>query len=350
MANEILPLRRTKDDRLKRLKGVKDGRPRPVIPVGNQVQRVGPTIDRSLSNILDRDDIKLADDPSALAPERALVLEVIGSPGVFVNAAAKIGLEWLAEDVTTLRGVRSYFDPSTGDEDDDEEDETPEGDGDLTDGDFDFLLDDDVASTDETGGALYLGMPTKATFEALRRLWETYKAKKPAPDGFGDWWKLFGLLHEIRSWGPQDRIGEAALRRLKEERARQQGDDLRVEVDLWYRGDAAQRDRAVIGFRAVVKEAKRLNLGRAASGRHPLPCSARAPAGLRPRRDRGAHGAACAGRRHHGDPAAERLPLYNRRALAVRDGGCGGRRRSADARINRCAPRRLAGREPRQAP
>ncbi len=256
MANEILPLRRTKDDKLKRLKGPKDGRPRPVVPVGTQIQRIGPTIDRSLSNILDRDDIELAEDPSALAPERALVLEVIGSPGVFVNAAAKIGLEWLAEDVTTLHGVRSYFDSSTGDEDDEneDEDETPATDGELTEDDFDFLLGEEVAPGDEVGGALYLGMPTKATFEALRGLWDKYKAGKKAPDGFGDWWKLFGLLHEMRPWGPQDRIGEATLRRLRDERVQQEGDDLRVEVDLWYRGDAAHRGRAVSEFRSAVEE------------------------------------------------------------------------------------------------
>lgn len=254
MANEILPLGRTKDDKLKRLKGPKDGRPRPVVPVGTQVQRIGPAVDRSLSNILDRDDIELAEDPSALAPERALVLEVIGSPGVFVNAAAKIGLEWLAEDVTTLRGVRSYFDPSTGDDGDDDEEETSTADGDLTEDDFDFLLGEEVSSVDETGGALYLGMPTRATFEALRGLWDKYKANKKAPDGFGDWWKLFGLLHEMRPWGPQDRIGEATLRRLRDERAQQVDDDLRVEVDLWYRGDAAHRARAVSEFCAAVEE------------------------------------------------------------------------------------------------
>lgn len=257
MSLEILPLSRNRDEKLKRLKGPKDGRPRRVIPVKTQVQRLGAAIDRSLSNILDRDDIELADDPSALAPERALVLEVIGDPSVFVNAAAKIGLEWLAEDVTTLRGVRSYFDPSTNDDDDDEEedeDKAPGTDGNLTDEDFDFLLGEDVASADETGGALYLGMPTKATFEALRRLWDTYKTNKPAPDGFGAWWKLFGMLHELRPWGPQDRISQATLRRLSEERVRQQGDDLRVEVDLWYRGDATHRDRAATEFRAVVQE------------------------------------------------------------------------------------------------
>lgn len=253
--SEILPLSRNSDQKLKRLKGPPDGRPRPFVSAGTQRQRIGPALDRRLSNILDRDDIEFADDPSALAPERALVLEVIGSPGVFVNAAAKIGLEWLAEDVTVLRGVRTYFNPDILDDEDDElDDEEVASEAGLTEDDFDFLLGEDVAPPDETGGALYLGMPTKATFEALRGLWDTYKAKKPAPEGFGDWWKLFGLLHEMRPWGPQDRIGEATLRRLEQERTREEGEDLRVEVDLWYRGDATNRLRAVTEFRSAVEE------------------------------------------------------------------------------------------------
>lgn len=257
MATEILPLSRNRDQKLTRLKGQPDRRRRPVIPVHTQVERIGPAIDQSLSNILDRDDIELADDPSALAPERALVLEVIGPPRPFANAAAKIGLEWLAEDVTALRGVRSYFDPlvSNDDEEEEAEEEVLEAESELDEDDFDFLLDENAVSVDETAGTLYLGMPTKATFEHLRELWNRYKTGEPAPDRFGDWWKLFGLLHELRPWGPQDRIGEATLRRLRDERARREGDDLRVEVDLWYRGDTTHRNRAVSELRAAVEEA-----------------------------------------------------------------------------------------------
>ena len=224
------------------------------------------SIDQSFGNILDRDDIEVADDPSSLAPERALVLEIIGSPERFVNTASRVGLEWLAEEVALLRGVRSYFDPdsgSSGDEEEEEEEEEEEdGDDDLDDemlpdldeDDFDFLLDEEEAPADETPGALYLGMPTKATFELLRGLWDKYKQGQPAPESHSDWWKLFGLLHRLRAWGPQDRIGEATRRRLKDEQGRHEGEDLRVEVDLWYRGDAARRERAVLEFRAVVKD------------------------------------------------------------------------------------------------
>jgi len=200
-------------------------------------------IDQSFGNILDRDDIEVADDPSAPAPERALVLEIIGSPDRFVNAASKVGLEWLAEEVAILRGVRSYFDPQIAPRAVDEGEE----------GDETTLLENEEEAPDEMPGALYLGMPTKATFELLRDLWDKFKTGTRAPDGFTDWWKLFGLLHVLRPWGPEDRIGEATRKRLKEEHGRQPGNDLRVEIDLWYRGNAADRNRAVSEFRVAVE-------------------------------------------------------------------------------------------------
>ncbi len=255
--NQILPLTRNREDRLQRLPGVQDKRRRRSIPAAIQAERLGGALDLSFANILDRDDIKVMDDPSSLAPERALVLEIAGSPERFVNAAAKVGLEWLAEEVAILHGVRSYFDPSNSDEEDAPRLDLEDGDVELDDWErqeetLDYLLANEDAPTDETAGAIYLGMPTKATFERLRDLWDAFKAGKSPPAKHGDWWKLFGLLHRLRPWGPEDRIGEAARLHLKKEKTRRPGEDLKVEVDLWYRGDALDRARAVDELRATV--------------------------------------------------------------------------------------------------
>lgn len=252
MPKEILPLTRTEQP-LELIKGFPDKRKRHVVEPGTQAGRLGGSLSQSFKNILDRDDIEVADDPSSLAPERALVMEIIGSPVRFVNSARKIGLEWLAEEVATLRGVRSYFSPDDG-QGDDEEDEDDQ-DGALTEDDFEFLLggdDDEDVPNDEVTGALYLGMPTQATFTLLRDLWEKYVAGESPPSKYGDWWKLFGLLHRLRPWGPEDRIGEATRRRLKAEQKLQENEDLRVEVDLWYRVDAGARDRAFAEFSEIV--------------------------------------------------------------------------------------------------
>lgn len=249
MAREILPLGRIRDDKLELFKGNPDKRRRASIPPGSQAQRIGPSIDRRLSDVLDRTDIKVADDPSALAPERALVMEIIGSPTRFENAARKIGLEWLAEEVAMLRGV-SYFDP--GAEPLDEDDETDAHEADASPSATGDVLLDDVYPADEMPGSIYLGMPTKASFEKLRSLWDRYKSGKAPPENHGDWWKLFGLLHVLRPWGAEDRIGEATRRRLRDDRYRGRGEDLRLEIDLWYRVDAARRDEASADFRAAV--------------------------------------------------------------------------------------------------
>jgi hypothetical protein len=252
MPNEILPLRRTPDPDLPRIPGRQDQRRRRTVSYGTQAHRLGETLDKSFFDILDRDDIDVADDASSLAPERALVLEVIGSPKNFVNAAKRVGMEWLAEEVAILHGVHEYFDPDR----DDEEEPDGEDEDALTEEDFDFLLgnEEEVADRDdETLGTLYLGMPTVATFERLRELWDLYKSGAPQPDKHSDWWGLFSLLHRMRPWGPQDRIAEATRRRLREERDRAPA-ELNVEVDLWYRGDADRRARAVADFKVAVEE------------------------------------------------------------------------------------------------
>lgn len=225
------------------------------MPFSTQSQRLGETLEKAFSDILDRSDIDVASDPAALAPERALVLEVIGSPKNFVNAAKRVGLEWLAEEVAVLYGVSEYFDPGAiVDDDDDDNEEDDEEDEDVD--DFDALLGDDdseevSAPDDGTVGTLYLGMPTAATFEKLRNLWRKFEAGERRPDKFSDWWDLFGHLHRLRPWGPQDRIGEAARRRLKEER-QDAGGEMQLEVDLWYRGDSARREQALTDFREVL--------------------------------------------------------------------------------------------------
>lgn len=253
MAREILPLTRSSES-FTLIKGQPDRRKRHSVSSRTQAGRLGEALDESFKNILDRTDIEVAEDPSALAPERALVIEIIGSPQRFVNTAAKIGLEWLAEEVAILRGVRSYFDPEQGYVDDDDEDDEDVSDSISDRREVDAWQTNDESDDDLLPGAIYLGMPTKDTFDLLRKLWDKYKAGEKAPDKHGDWWKLFGLLHQLRPWGPEDRVAEAARAKLSQERHEQDGEPLRVEIDLWYRGDAGVRDRVYNDFEALITQ------------------------------------------------------------------------------------------------
>ena len=72
-----------------------DGRPfvpsAPSLGRGRQGERLGPIFER-LANVLeeDRDGLSSLDDPSSIAPERALVLEVAGSVVDFQALAARV--------------------------------------------------------------------------------------------------------------------------------------------------------------------------------------------------------------------------------------------------------------------
>ena len=251
-SNQILPLRRTPDEKQKHLKGNADKRSRPKIKTRVQVDRLGEIMSRDRSNMLDRDDIDVARDPGAIAPERALVLEIIGRPATFAKAAEKAGLEWLAEEVAFLHGVSDYFDVG-GDDDNDEEDGASHDDSSVVD-EFEDVLGGDLSDVqvaaidEETEGRLYLGMPTIASFERLRSLWDAYAAGERAPKGDSVWWELFSHLHRIRAWNADDRVSGATRRRLRAERTRSPDEEIRIEVDLWYRFKLRASGRGERGF------------------------------------------------------------------------------------------------------
>lgn len=181
-----------------------------------------------------------------MAPERALVFEIIGTVQNFVNAAERVGLEWLAEEAAVLTGVRDYFARASSDvlDDDSDEDETD-----------DYLEDEEeaeIATPDETAGRLYLGMPTVEAFDRLLTLWRLYAEGETYPPGHSDWWVIFSHLHALRPWGPQDRVDATTRMQLQERLSARPDRLLNVEVDLWYRGDAARRDQALTAFRQTV--------------------------------------------------------------------------------------------------
>jgi hypothetical protein len=192
---------------------------------------------------LDRDDYDVRLDPGALSPERALVFEVIGSIASFAMAADRIELEWLAEQLGMLEGVSEYLDvPGARDDEDDDEDIDVE-----THADDDFLeeLLEEEPKDDLTIGRLYVGMPSIATYDKLRSLWNQYRAGKPFPKGHSDWWSLFGKLHDLRPWGAEDRVTPELRRHLDARETAAVGDPIQLEIDLWYRGDPLARNVAL---------------------------------------------------------------------------------------------------------
>ena len=138
------------------------GGPRLIKPTrGRQAERLDPKFDRLARVVADPAQLmQLRQDPEAIAQERAVVFEVVGSLPTFYEEATRIGLEYLADDEIEI-------DP-----------------------DEDFRLAD--KPDDPISGRLYLAMPDLEALRQLVRLWDHYKARRQMADGFGIWTQLFG--------------------------------------------------------------------------------------------------------------------------------------------------------------
>jgi hypothetical protein len=232
----------------KRLKGKRIARRRPVLTPSQQTYRLAKTLDRRLDDAIAGKKIDVTTDPSGLATERALVLEIAGEIGNFANAAERIGLEWLAEEITRVEldvqmaaVLRKPDDEEDGDYDYFEEDV------------LETFLDEEVEKP-TVSGRLYFGMPTIKAFKELQKLWKKFKREEPAPKGYTDWWQLFGLLKDLRGWGPEDRISPETRQTLAEVLEENPRARVKVEVDLWYRGDDDDRQSAFEQFVARLNE------------------------------------------------------------------------------------------------
>ena len=170
--------------------------------------------------------VELAEDPTGVAPERALVFETAGSIQNFARAARRVGLEVIAE--VELEDT----------------DDIPEG----------FELPEGQTAMAQT---LYATMPTLQSAEQFLRLWRAYQADQPAPHGFGPWWRLFDQLLTLRAWGPDDRLPTSARDAILEQIGDKADDDaVKIELEIW--PSAFDADRAPWRQEA---EAKALELG-----------------------------------------------------------------------------------------
>ena len=206
----------------------------PRVPLGRQGERLGPIFER-LANVLEgeRDGLSLLDDPSSIAPERGLVLEVAGSLVDFQALAARVdGLEFLGDE-------ESQFDP---DEDFFELDERRGREGERR--------------TDRPlGGRLYLAMPDVEALRQLLSLWGRWQRGQGLPTGFVPWRDVFASLREIRPWGPADRLSDETIFRWREEMENDPGEMRRIEAELWYRDRGNIRASALRRVAQVVAEA-----------------------------------------------------------------------------------------------
>ncbi|WP_422365331.1 S8 family serine peptidase [Pelagibius sp.] len=163
----------------------------------------------------------LRQDPSGIAPERALVFETLLPIPNFQKAAARIGFELLIED----RLDDAY--------------EIPEE-----------LIDDYVEAAAPT---LYAVMPSSADLQRMLQLWRAYQNAEEKPYGLAPWWKLFDMLADVRVWGPQDRLTPQAKAELLQELSENDADPIRLELEIWPTANMVQRSKWQNDTRARVE-------------------------------------------------------------------------------------------------
>lgn len=188
-----------------------------------QREKFGPLFDR-LRGVLGRPGavLELRDDPHNLAPERVIVFEIAGTVANFLKAVARVdGLEFMAEYEGDFAGDRDFAvqDSRKGREGQDRTDKA-------------------------IPSRFYLAMPDVLALRQLVALWDRWGRGEPMDFGFAPFANLFAQLHDLRPWGPQDRIPEETLAFWREEIERHPGQPVRTEVELWYRDSAARRDES----------------------------------------------------------------------------------------------------------
>ena len=195
-----------------RLTGIPRSQPKATGPSRySQGQRFQTSFNR-LAEALDSHDPEfvLRQDPTGIAPERALAFVTAGNIQNFSGSARKIGLEVIAEnDIGEIEDFPDGFEPAGG------------------------------ATTLER--TLYATMPTLESFKKILSLWNAHQNDESAPPGFAPWWTVFDLLLELRPWGPTDRFNETARSIIRERLPFDDDEEVPIELEIWPTANVRQR-------------------------------------------------------------------------------------------------------------
>jgi len=200
-----------------------------------QGRRIGPKFQRLKDTLdSDRDPVGLRDDPAGIAPERAIVFEVAGSVHDFGAAVDKIGgLDFLLAEEHLLEPNEDFGIA-----------ETRKG------------REPGIRADKPIAGRFYMAMPDVQALRHLLSLWRRYQAGEKAPRGFKPWFDIFAHLHDLRPWGPRDRVPDETITYLEEKLETADSDVLvRVEAELWYTGTATKRAAGQANFQRAVEAA-----------------------------------------------------------------------------------------------
>ena len=175
----------------------------------------------------------LRNDPTGLAPERALVFQIAGSLDGFAAATKRIpGLEYLGEDEIEFDPDDDFWIPDT-----------------RKDREGQRRLDKQI------GGRLYLVMPDVQALKEILSLWRRYQAGERLGSGYGPWYNLFNQLKDIRVWGPEDRLSRRDIQFFQDIMESSPKELIRVEIELWSYRNRDRDRRALNRLSRVINDA-----------------------------------------------------------------------------------------------
>jgi hypothetical protein len=172
--------------------------------------------------------LTLRAEPTGIAPERTIVFEIAGSVQAFYKAASRIpGLEFIAEEDA------SY----------------------ASDADF-YAIDraDRPAPGKDVSGRRYLAMPSVAALQEIVGLFAMWRRRRKLPLGFAPWKHLFLQLKNMRSWGPEDRISDAAVACWQQELDEAGITETMIEAELFFHDDESVQAAAIDDLRVAVQD------------------------------------------------------------------------------------------------
>src|SRR5260370_8012275 len=87
-------------------------------------------------------------------------------------------------------------------------------------------------------------MPDLRALGEILSLWDRHRRGEILPRPFGSWRTLFGLLRDLRAWGPQDRISPETLRYWQERIPADPQSPVRFGLELWFHETPGRRRTA----------------------------------------------------------------------------------------------------------
>lgn len=194
--------------------------------IESQIRRLDSKFGQ-ISEIVSNPDLisEFQSDPAAIVPERALVFEVATSEQDLQRALERVpGLNFLGED-----------------EDEIDEDE------------YFFTVNSNGERMEKpVPRRIFFTLPNVAALKKIEELWKIYKSEKRLTNPFSLWNKVFEHLFDVRSWGPQDRLSNAAKEQWENQLKNAPDQPIRLQAEFWYREDPAAREQAYYNLQKAV--------------------------------------------------------------------------------------------------